>query len=646
MLTINKLRSDHVVDFAAEELHKYLRMMMLELPPLSISYDPEAKDGFRLGLLADFGIPFEGDEPELDDVVHIDADEKGGILAGSNYRSILFAVYRYLKLQGCRFYAPGVDGEFIPRKPIEAVKYHKKADIRSRRFMLEGRPSFQDTLAFVDYHAKQELNGYGIATPFVYMARYYMHDQLEAGREPEPVDAETVHQMAKALECECYKRGMKFGGGNHDIIPQVLGIDPLERELYKKGLKKPTEEMKAKMALLDGKRDLFKNDPFNTNFCMSRADLRKKYVDIVVDIAKKNPHYSNIACCLADLRRNHCECEECQKLHPTDFLVKIVNEADEIFTKEGIPTKLSFSTYVDQQFAPKVERVNNPKRVSMSFPPIGRTYSRSITKDSVFPEVEPYVRNAWRTPRSVEENYAYLKKWQEVFPGNFSTYEYHFYVHQYRDPGLMSMSRRLYEDIQALPLVKINGMTEDGSNKNCFPHGFMNYIYGQTLVDLKTDYESEKEDYFKTCYGEDWQDALNYMEQVSAIFEHAYMCGDMPTDREHSIYYDPNRVKEFEKMFALAEKGRAMAAEHKVMPHRIQVIHWRILHYHTLWCEIVAKAMIEKCKGNDAESLKLWKSLVAEFSKNDVILEKYFDMSLAAVSFNRLLTAVQPATDF
>jgi hypothetical protein len=45
----------------------------------------------------------------------------------------------------------------------------------------------------------------------------------------------------------------------------------------------------------------------------------------------------------------------------------------------------------------------------------------------------------------VEENYAYLKEWQKVFPGNFSTYEYHFYVHQYRDPGLMSMSRRLYE---------------------------------------------------------------------------------------------------------------------------------------------------------------------------------------------------------
>jgi hypothetical protein len=99
-------------------------------------------------------------------------------------------------------------------------------------------------------------------------------------------------------------------------------------------------------------------------------------------------------------------------------------------------------------------------------------------------------------------------------------------------------------------------------------------------------------------------------------------------------------------MFALAKKGRELAAAHKQMPHRIQVIHRRLLHYHTMWCEMVAKAMIVKCQGQDAEALKLWKSLVADFSQYDVVLEKYFDMSLAAVSFNRLLAANQPATDF
>jgi hypothetical protein len=50
------------------------------------------------------------------DLVYIDTDLEGGILAGSDPGSVLFAVYRFLKLNGCRFFAPGVDGEFVPRK--------------------------------------------------------------------------------------------------------------------------------------------------------------------------------------------------------------------------------------------------------------------------------------------------------------------------------------------------------------------------------------------------------------------------------------------------------------------------------------------------------------------------------------------------
>ena len=72
MIQINKLRADHVIDFAAEELKKYLRMMMPECGDIGISYNPNATDGFRLGLLEDFGLPFEGKDAVLDDVIHVD----------------------------------------------------------------------------------------------------------------------------------------------------------------------------------------------------------------------------------------------------------------------------------------------------------------------------------------------------------------------------------------------------------------------------------------------------------------------------------------------------------------------------------------------------------------------------------------------
>jgi len=75
MYTINKTSSYSAVDYAAEELRKYLRMMMPECGNIEIKYDPDAKDGFRLGLIQDFGLDVsEAEETELDDILYIDTD--------------------------------------------------------------------------------------------------------------------------------------------------------------------------------------------------------------------------------------------------------------------------------------------------------------------------------------------------------------------------------------------------------------------------------------------------------------------------------------------------------------------------------------------------------------------------------------------
>ncbi|MBR2387500.1 MAG: hypothetical protein IKB02_01885, partial [Clostridia bacterium] len=139
MYKIYKITSSPVVDFAATELKKYLRMMMPRCGEISIEYNPSATDGFRLGLMQDFGLDVsEAPDVELDDILHIDTDENGGIIAGDNYRSVLLAVYRYLTINGCRWLFAGVDGEYIPVKDIEPVKFHKMADCRYRGQCNEG----------------------------------------------------------------------------------------------------------------------------------------------------------------------------------------------------------------------------------------------------------------------------------------------------------------------------------------------------------------------------------------------------------------------------------------------------------------------------------------------------------------------------
>ena len=116
--TIYRVNSDSVVTFAAQELKKYLRMMMPRCGKVPSSYDPEAKSGFRLGLMTDFGITPDVDDVYLDDVVYIKTEKDGGIIAGSNPRSVLLAVYRFLKKQGCVWLFPGPDGEYIPLQNI------------------------------------------------------------------------------------------------------------------------------------------------------------------------------------------------------------------------------------------------------------------------------------------------------------------------------------------------------------------------------------------------------------------------------------------------------------------------------------------------------------------------------------------------
>ena len=51
MFKIYTLNTNETVFFAAHELRKYLRMMMPECGDIRIEYDPQATDGFRLGLM-------------------------------------------------------------------------------------------------------------------------------------------------------------------------------------------------------------------------------------------------------------------------------------------------------------------------------------------------------------------------------------------------------------------------------------------------------------------------------------------------------------------------------------------------------------------------------------------------------------------
>ena len=67
MYKIYKITSNPTVDYAAEELKKYLRMMMTECGEIQIKYSSDAKDGFRIGFMSDFGLDPQVENTYLDD---------------------------------------------------------------------------------------------------------------------------------------------------------------------------------------------------------------------------------------------------------------------------------------------------------------------------------------------------------------------------------------------------------------------------------------------------------------------------------------------------------------------------------------------------------------------------------------------------
>ena len=644
MNQIKLLRSDPVLWFAAEELKKYLRMMMPQSGDYSISFSPDAKDGYRLGLLEDFQLPDEAEDPVLDDVIHVDAGADGGVLAGSNSRSVLFAVYRFLRENGCRWLYPGVDGDYVPVRDVQPTKYHKLADHRFRGFCNEGAESQQCMLETIDYFAKLELNVYMMEfdIPFVYYNRYYSHDFNQDNRPPEPVTPTQVQQWKRQCEVEIAKRGLQFHDMGHGWTAEPFGLNSVEGWSVD-DQSTITEDQKQYLAMLNGVRELRKGVALNTNVCMSNPKVRTMMVRSIVDYAKKHQNVDYLHVWLADGSYGHCECADCQKARPSDFYVMILNELDEALTKENLATRIVFIAYLDTLFAPEKEVIRNTKRFSLLYAPINRSYTSTVTEDSVLPEPAPYVRNNWKRPRSSQENLTLLRQWQKSWHGPSFSYEYHFWRAQYSDPGHLYLARRIYEDIRSLRYMKLDGIVEDGSQRCFFPNGFLAYIFAETLMNRNCDFDAVKEDYYSHAYGAEWKTACAILQKMTDTFDFAYMTGEKSEERTRGRYYAPSHAENLAKVKAIAEEERAFASAHLAMEDRPKTVSMRNMLRHADYCEGLASALIETARGDSETAKHIFTDFLADFGKHEVELERYFDQGLAGLCLLRIIRSSKPS---
>jgi len=631
MYTIHKVTSHTTVDYAAEELKKYLRMMMPEGGDVKIAYAPDAADGFRLGLMQNFGLDVsDAEDCELDDILYIDCDTEGGIIAGDNPRSVLLAVYEYLRQNGCRWLMPGVDGEFIPMQDIVPVKYRFKPSCRYRGQCNEGAEFQSDMLEAIEFTPKVGMNVFMMEfkIPVGYYRNYYNHNQNQENRKPEPVSNNTVLQWKRQCEAEIAKRGLQFHDIGHGFTMDPFGVDSSWRASdgidYNSVI---TPEQRSIMAEINGERKLYNKTPNWTNFCMSNAAARRRVAEYVAEYAENHSNVDYLHIWLADGTNNHCECAECQKKTPSDFYMLLMNAIDDALTAKNLDTRIVFIVYVDTKWAPLEESIKNPKRFTMLFAPIHRSYAYSMPDDGIEYKVRPYVRNKNVFPKNLAESFAYYNEWRKSWKGAAMSYEYHFWRHQCYDISGLETARRVNDDVKLYKLNDVNGVIQDGSQRSFFPNGFAFYSYARTLYDTSLSYDEILEDYFSAAYGADWKQFVDYLKKLYAHLPFEIFSRDEANHREY-LYYSPEWAEKIGKIREITAEGRKLIEEHYNSDVRMHTVHVRLLEKHAEFCDLVSDFMAAKSLGKDELAEELYNKARITFGKYEAEIERYFDQSL------------------
>jgi len=642
MLKINKLISHSAVDFAAEELKKYLRMMMPEGGDIKIAYAPEAKDGFRLGLMQELGLDVsDAEEPELDDILYIDCDTKGGIIAGDNPRSVLLAVYEYLRHNGCRWLMPGVDGEFIPMKDIEPVKYRHKPSCRYRGWCNEGAEYQPNMLEAIDFAPKVGMNVFMMEfrIPTSYYKRYYDHMHNEENRPRESVTPNTILQWKRECEVEIAKRGLQFHDIGHGWGSDAFGIDSSLRAWDGDNDARISDEQRKYLAMVGGKRKLTDNTPNYTQFCMGNPEARTRVAEYIADYAEKHSNADYLHVWLGDGTNNHCECELCRPKIAPDWYVMLLNEIDERLTARGLSTRIVFIVYVDTTWAPLTEVIKNQERFTLLFAPITRSYCETLSEDPADITLRPFVFNKNAFPEGLAEYLAYLGEWQKMWHGACMSYEYHFWRHQYYDVANIELSRLINEDVRVYKKYGVNGIIEDGSQRSFFPTGLAFYTYARSLFNCELTAEEIAEDYMSHAFGEHWREFYAYLKELGEAFDRDYMERKKSRDPSVSPFYNPEQAKRLEEVPAIVAKGRELIKAHYNSEYRVRTVSVRLLELHCRYAELLADFMREKALGNDAAADEKYGKLRLECGKQEVNFERYYDHTLAFYSLDAIRAA-------
>ncbi len=572
IISICKAGYNQTIDFAASELYRYLKIIdgNLNIDVRSyLTYDKNIKN--VLWLVCD-------NTSQLEDNIKIDLVKGCGIISGSNPRSVLFAVYRFLYELGCRFPSPEEKSEIIPKLNLSYenfnISINESASYRHRSICIEGSVNYENVANMIKWLPKVYLNGYffQFKIPYCFFERWYVPNGYQLNED------DVVHMHANLIK-DIELRGLNYHATGHGWTCDPIGItEGTSGWVVVDNIKNP--EVVKFLAKVDGERKLWGGVPLNTNLCYSNPEVRTRIAKSITQYCIDNSAVNYLHFWLADGSNNHCECDNCKNTKPSDYYVMMLNEIDEYMTAAEIQTKVVFLIYVDLLWEPEKEKIKNPDRFVLMFAPITRTYTNAFSTDVDINDIElaVYDRNKLKMPSNVNENIARLKLWQKQFDGDSFDFDYHIMWDHYKDPGYYRCSEIIHSDMKNLSNIGLCGMVSCQAQRVGFPNWLPLFTMAKTLWNKNLTFDEISNEYFTAEYGPEGSTVLNYLKKLSEYFTPPYIRSEIPrVDEETAKKYKmiPQIIDEMLPEIKLHEGEEA----------------WGKLLYHAELCKISARGL-------------------------------------------------------
>ena len=578
-----------VIDFARSELDRYLSL-------LGKSAD------ISLGLFDDFSVDMTVKKSA--DAIAISVKDGRGFIAGSNERSVLIGVYRFLKEWGIGWVRPGKLGEHIPKDgKTPDVEIREKPSISKRCICIEGAVSLENVIDMIDWMPKVGMNFYSIqfSLPKIFFERWYSHE-----RNPfKPHDAfpdEEAARMRDAVEKEVKRRGMLLSTMGHGWTCFPFGVS--DAGWYETEPEELPDGYLDLCALVNGKRELTEKIPLYTQLCYTNPFVVDKIVNALVEYAETHPHVDVINFSLGDMYNNHCECDECRKTRVSDQVMRILNLALDKIKEKGLPHKIGIYIYYNTAHPPINEPIRHPDRILVGIAPISRSYAEELPDGFTITEVPEYELNKFKLAfgrgSSVAENLAYLHEWRKVYHGEASITEYYLMWDHILDAGGEGVARLIHADIGKYDKFGFSGHSSIQLHRNAFPSSIAMTTLARCLWDTNADYEEIRRDLYSHAFGEENVDAMcEYFDTLSRAFKIGAIRNIAPFDKDEFRENMKAAIAAMDAFGEVIEKNLDRADP-------CQRESWKYLVHHRHAYTLIGKAILLILDGNrkDGDALR------------------------------------------